>query len=159
MLFWHRAAPIILAFSAGALAFALIAQYGFQYAPCELCLMQRVPFALSILFSAIATFRPKSRAVPVLLALCGVSFLIGFGLAIFHTGVERHWWLGTSGCHIAPLRSNSVSGLTAELMNMGVAHCDEISWSLFGLSMTNYNIALSLCLALFSFNAAKKRSP
>ncbi len=31
------------------------------------------------------------------LALCGLAFLTGGGLAIFHTGVERHWWLGTSG--------------------------------------------------------------
>ena len=139
-----------------ALAFAFIMQYGFDLHPCVLCLWQRLPFAIVMLLAGLATFPALRRYAPVLLALSGLTYLIGTGLAIFHTGVERHWWLGTSGCSITPLTGTSAEDLRTQLLHTAVARCDEIAWTFLSLSMANYNVIYSLALALFALLAARK---
>jgi disulfide bond formation protein DsbB len=151
-----NAARIILAASALSLIFAFVMQYGFKYQPCILCLWQRVPYAAAIIFSALALTPNLRHYTPVLLALCALVFFTGFGLAIFHTGVERHWWLGTSGCSITPLHGGTAEDFRTQLLHMAVARCDEISWKFLGLSMANYNVPWSFILGLFSLCAAKK---
>jgi len=143
------AAMLIAIATAAALSFAFIMQYGFDIHPCILCLWQRVPFGLAFFASLVALmWRPYGRHTYIVLAICALALLTNAGLAVFHTGVERHWWLGTSGCSIQPLDGASIDSLREQLLNTIVGHCDEISWSLFGLSMANYNIPFSLGLGL-----------
>jgi disulfide bond formation protein DsbB len=151
-----NAARIICAATILAFGFVFTMQYGFGYEPCVLCLWQRVPYGVALLISAAACIPSLKRYDSILLSLCGIAFLIGAGLAIFHTGVELHWWLGTSGCTIQPLSGGSAEDMRTALMHTAVARCDQITWTLFGLSMTNYNIIASLALAGFSYAAAHK---
>src|SRR5580704_8733760 len=98
-----RAAFVILAAAIASLAFVFIMQYGFHYEPCILCMWQRVPYVVTLVLAVIALGkRPYGQQTMVLLALCALAFAIGAALATFHTGVERHWWLGTEGCSIHP---------------------------------------------------------
>ncbi len=151
-----KSAAVILAASALALIFVFAMQFCFHYDPCILCWWQRGPYAAALLFSLIALlWKPYGRQSCVLMALCGVAFVIGCGLAIFHSGVELHWWLGTSGCSVAPLHGNSPEDLRKQLLQMAVPHCDQISWTFLGLSMANWNVPGSLILAVFSFMAAR----
>jgi disulfide bond formation protein DsbB len=153
------AAQILLGSCLGALIFALIMQFGFGYQPCVLCMWQRGPYIGIALLSWLAwVLRPYGRQTAFLLVLCTACALAGMGLAIFHSGVELHWWLGTSGCAVTPLNGASPDDLRAALLHTVEARCDEISWSLFGLSMANYNIAASLALAFFSTAAAARAS-
>jgi len=151
-----RAAWVLLAVAIVELGFAFIMQYGFGYEPCILCLWQRVPYGVVIILAALASLPPLYPYARVLFGFCGLTFLIGAGLAIFHTGVERHWWLGTSGCAVTPLDAASVEDLRTKLLQMTVARCDQISWKFLGLSMANWNIPDSLILAAFSLYAAKQ---
>jgi disulfide bond formation protein DsbB len=149
------AALLVMAASLGAIGFAFIMQYGFNIQPCELCLIQRVPFGIAAALAATACIgRPYGTRARVLLGFCAAAFLINTGVAIFHTGVEQHWWEGTKGCHFAPLHGTSPESWREQIMNMAVGHCDEISWTFLGLSMTNWNIPFSFALAVFAFVAA-----
>jgi disulfide bond formation protein DsbB len=156
ILLMPKSALLILAASAGSLIFALIFQFGFGYEPCILCLWQRVPFIMAILLAVLTLTSALRPYAAVLLYLCVLVFLTGAGLAIFHTGVEQHWWLGTSGCTITPLHGGSVEDLRTQLLHTVVARCDEVKWKFLGLSMANYNVAYSLVLAVFSLCAARK---
>ena len=149
--FFQLPLAIYLLFAApvGSLIFALTMQFGFDVQPCILCLWQRGPFILGAVFALIGLF--WHRALKVLLSLIGAGYLVNTGLAIFHTGVERHWWMGTSGCAIRPLDGSTVEDLRTQLLHMAIARCDQISWSLFGLSMANYNVPFSLGLAALAF--------
>jgi disulfide bond formation protein DsbB len=151
------AARLLLAANLGALAFAFTMQFGFGVAPCILCLWQRVPYgaaALVALFLVLAS--PRRRHVAALFRLAGGIYLIGCGLAFFHTGVERHWWAGTSGCKIQPLHGSSAEDLRQSLLQTVMPACDVISWNLFGLTLTNMNLAFSLAMAVFAFWAARR---
>lgn len=150
-------ALFLLGASAGSLLAAFFFQYVVGLQPCVLCIWQRWPYAvviaLSIVSLAVATDAHKLRAV--LLALCGVALLVGGGIAVFHVGVEQHWWTGTSGCGVTAT-ADSIDALRAQIMAAPVVRCDQVAWSLFGISMAGYNILISLVLAAVAFFAARR---
>jgi disulfide bond formation protein DsbB len=152
-----NAALLIMAAGIGSLLFALTLQYGFDVAPCQLCLWQRVPFAVTALLALIAiVVRPYGKTTRLLLDICIFLFLANAGLALFHSGVERHWWEWHSSCTGSTLdRTKSLEDLRQELLGKPVVRCDEISWTLLGFSMANWNIPFSLALALFVGMAAR----
>lgn len=131
--------------SALALIGALTAQYAFNLRPCELCLIQRVPFGIAIVLGLGAYVLPIYR-LP-LIAVSGLVFLVNSGIALFHSGVERKWWAGLTGC-TTPDMSGSIEELIKRIQETAVVRCDEIPWSLFGLSMANYNVAFCLALSV-----------
>ena len=152
-------AGLVLAASLAALATAFIAQYVFGLIPCVLCVLQRWPYAIALVLSlALLVIRKKANApVGLLLTLCGVAFTIGGAIAAFHVGVEQHWWSGTPGCLVHPIAEGSIEDMRKSLLaKVTEARCDEISWTLFGLSMTVYNVAMSFALAVFSFIASRR---
>ena len=151
------APAIIAAVSAGALATALTAQYVFGLAPCVLCIYQRYPYAIALALglAGIATARRAGVQQLVILG-AGSAFLVGAGIAVFHVGVEQQWWRGTTGCH-APEGDldMSLEELTKQLREgTRFVPCDEIPWSLFGISMAGYNALVSLILAAAAFRTA-----
>lgn len=154
---WTRyAPPLMLAAAAAALGAALIAQYVFGLAPCVLCIYQRWPYVAVMVLAAGAWAlgrNPKARAV--LLGLCAVALLIGMGIAVYHVGVEQHWWTGTAECTADFLNeAKTVEQLQAMLEKAPVTRCDDIAWSLFGISMAGYNVLVSLGLAVLCLIAA-----
>ncbi|MEE9140679.1 MAG: disulfide bond formation protein B [Alphaproteobacteria bacterium] len=138
--------------------------YAFEYlgglAPCVLCLYQRVPYWAAIALSLAALIlsgRPRThQAQTALVYLCGLAFVAGAGIAAFHVGVEQHWWQGTTACGPgAGAVPESLAELEARLGEAPVARCDEVAWSLFGISMAGYNVILSVVLAAFCLVAPR----
>ncbi len=151
-----RLPALILALvSAGVLAAALVFQYGFGYQPCILCIWQRWPYvAVLVFFVATQVFRQWRGVGDALLVASGLALLTNAGIAFYHVGVEFHWWAGTAGCG-SPGVALTLAELRAQVMQAAVVHCDEIQWTLFGISMAGYNVMISLVLALFAFASAR----
>lgn len=143
----------------GSLAGALFLEHVMGVLPCVLCLWQRVPYAVAGALAAFAALPgPGARLRRALVAVCGVVFLVNMGIAAYHVGVEQHWWEGTAAC-TAPAGGapQSLADLRAALENpQPVARCDEVAWSLFGISLPGYNVVLSLLLGVASLWAAAK---
>ncbi|MGL6210264.1 MAG: disulfide bond formation protein B [Paracoccaceae bacterium] len=143
--------------AAGGSALLLAGAFGFQHigglAPCTLCLWQRWPHAVALLIGALALLA-GGRVLPVLGALV---VLAGAGIAGFHAGVEQGWWAGLASCS-----AGSISGIsTSDLLNPDVdvaapVRCDQIAWSLAGLSMAAWNAVLSVGLAGVWLFAARR---
>lgn len=138
--------------SAGLLGGAFAFQHIGGLAPCQLCLWQRWPHAVAILIGILALAMGWRR----LLWLGALAALTTAGIGIFHVGVEQHWWEGLATC-----TAGSISGIsTADLLDPTVdvaapVRCDEIAWSLFGISMAGWNVLVSLGLALIWIRAAR----
>lgn len=148
------AAALLLVASAAVLSAAFAFQYLGGLAPCVLCLWQRYPYGVVIGLTALALVLGSYRWMPVLLAICGVTFLVGAGIAAFHVGVEQHWWQGTAACGATQGPAPSLEALRAQLMAQPVVRCDDVPWALFGISMAGYNFIVSSVLAVFSFAMA-----
>ncbi len=146
----------VLFASAAVLAAALLAQYVGGLEPCALCVYQRAPYAAAIVLAAAGfAMAGRRRAVGGLHGLAAAVFLAGAGIAAYHVGVEWRWWAGTEACGAAPgAGARSVDELRAQIMAAPAARCDEVAWSLFGVSMAGYNFLVSLALAGFSAVAA-----
>lgn len=125
----------------------LLGAFGFQYIgdmpPCKLCIWQRWPHGLAFGVALIAYLLPSRWFY-----LLGAGLvLFGAGVAFYHSGVELHWWEGPTTC-----TSQGVSGLTTaelmnQIMNAPLVRCDEIPWSMFGISMAGWNGIASLSFA------------
>jgi disulfide bond formation protein DsbB len=144
--------------SFGALAVALLAQYGFGYQPCELCIYQRIAHGLTGAVALLALVAPLSAARRrTLLVVCGVLFLAGAALAFYPAGVERRWWASLTTCGGAlpeAIDPANFDQLAAALTP--VKPCDEIDWTIWGLSAANWNTLLSLAAGLATLSAAKQ---
>lgn len=155
-----RSFTILLA-AGGSLAL-LLGAFAFQYlgglAPCQLCIWQRWPHAAAIVISLPALLLAKGTVGRILPLLGALAALASAAIGAFHVGVEQGWWEGLASC-----TAGSISGLsTADLLNPdvnvgAVIRCDEIAWSMFGLSMAGWNVVLSALLAMI-WTAAYRRS-
>jgi disulfide bond formation protein DsbB len=138
---------------------ALFFQFVLDIRPCVLCIWQRWPFGI-VLALSLAGLSPLARRRAVrtaLLALSGVVLFAGAAIAVFHVGVEQHWWTGTPGCGV-PAPAHTLEELRAQVMAAPVVRCDEAAWRLFGLSLAGYNAILSPMLAAFALLAAARSS-
>lgn len=139
-----------LALLAGAGSAALLlAALGFQYlgyAPCELCILQRWPHLAAAIIAALVWRLGWRRW---LAALGLIAALVATGLAIYHAGVELKLWLGPQHCSggVGSLAQMSTQDLMAALEQAPVVRCDEIAWSLLGISMAGWN---AICSAVLS---------
>ena len=142
---------LALAVSLAALGLAYGSQYWGGLAPCVLCLYQRAAYGAVIVCAAGAlgcAFADKEKAARFLTGLCALGFLVGAGIAFFHVGVEQQWWTGTEACVGAATGSaKTIEDLRAQLLAAPIVRCDQVAWSLFGISMAGYNGVISLALA------------
>jgi disulfide bond formation protein DsbB len=147
----------IFSVSIGALTFALIMQFVFNLAPCDLCIWQRIPFVITALLGLaglIAGLNPEWLKASSLMAfIAGLIFFAGSIIAFYHHGVEQHWWRSfLQGCKI--ILPESSSDIYDFIKNAKAVPCDAIPWSFLGLSMAAWNIFLSLGLSIFSILAS-----
>jgi disulfide bond formation protein DsbB len=156
----RTAFALLLAASVAILGAALASQYLGGLDPCVLCLWQRYPYAVVIGLAGVGLGLAAVSGMPraMLAGLAGaaaLAFLANAGIAGFHVGVEQHWWEGTQGCAAAGGPAGSVEELRRRLLATEVARCDEVAFSLLGISMAGYNLIASVILGAFAAGAAR----
>jgi disulfide bond formation protein DsbB len=138
-------APILLFFmSAGTLGGAHAFEYWGGLQPCTLCLHQRWPWWIAGALAIVAIIVIGNRRLhAAALSLAILTVWAGAGIAIYHVGVEQRWWEGPTACSGAATPA-TLEELRAMVLAAPVIRCDDIAWSLFGISMAGYNALLSL---------------
>tara|TARA_B100001287_G_C22531329_1_gene457514 strand:+ start:186 stop:671 length:486 start_codon:yes stop_codon:yes gene_type:complete len=141
---------ILFALSFFTIIVALIAEYFYGLQPCELCLKQRHPYYL---FIVILLFTFFIAAVFKLYIFILVQLGAAYGLfySIWHVGVEKNLIEGPSGCSSGLAISTNTADLKAQILNKQVISCDEVIWSIFGLSAASINTIV--LLFIFIINA------
>ena len=132
----------------GAIAFQVLG----GLPPCKLCIWQRWPHGVAIGLGVLALANGH-RFLPVLGCLV---VLAGAGVALYHTGVEFAWWEGPNTCTSGSIDNLSTEQLLDQILNAPIVRCDEVLWSLFGLSMAAWNGIISLGIAAFWWIAARR---
>lgn len=126
-------------------------EFVLRYAPCPLCLTQRIPYYLVIPLAvvvAIGAYTGASRKlVAAGLVLIAITMLVGAGLGVYHSGVEWKWWAGPSDCSGPITNFGAAGGLLQRIETTPVVRCDEAAWRLLGLSLAGYNTLISLAVA------------
>ena len=147
---------LILTISICILAIVFIVELGLGAEPCILCKYQRIPYFSVIFFSGLALHIKTVDRLGVV-RLIGITFFISGILALYHHGIEQHWWNTTIGCGASDTLPKSFENFQSQLMVKLPKRCDEVDWTFFGLSMTVYNMIASFILAVLSFSTINLR--
>lgn len=127
------------------------AAFGFQlagYPPCEMCWWQRYPY-MAVAVIGLAAYALRQTHNRIVHALIAILFATTGGLGFFHWGVEFKWWDGPGTCTAGLDLSGDTAAALDAIMNAPLVRCDEVAWSLFGLSMAGYNMLIGFALAGF----------
>ena len=141
---------IVTFLSVAALGSAFIAEFIFNLAPCEMCLKQREPYYIIILgFIFIAILRWQTRIWFYL----GIQLISIYGLfySIWHIGIENQLLPGPAGCSSGLNNTDNISSLKEQILAKPVINCEDIAWSIFGLSAATINSML--LFLIFILNA------
>ncbi|MCA3269147.1 MAG: disulfide bond formation protein B [Thalassospira sp.] len=125
---------------------ALVSQYGFGYAPCTLCLWQRVPYAA---VTALALAGLKWPRCFWLYALALV-YAATAALAFFHSGVEYGWWRFESSCTSTGAAAQTLAELEAALNAAPLVRCDQPPFVVLGLSMAGWHAVTAFFLSILT---------
>jgi disulfide bond formation protein DsbB len=159
--------PRALAASALALPCAAIAgAFAFQaagFAPCELCLQERLPYYAGILLGAVTlvlAWRGTSLALTACFAALALLFLGSAGFGAYHAGVEWGFWPGPADCTGTLDKAPSMADFMKQLQTIKVVRCDAVAIRILGLSLAGWNAVVSLAVAgLAAAGAARPRVP
>ena len=138
---------LLLLMSVVPLSAALISQYFFGLKPCELCIYQRIPYVVIILFSLIAKFFPTLKSVMITSVVTIHAFLINAGIAFYHVGVEKHWWV--NGDCSGNFDMSSPEALKKSLFEAPIVRCDDVQFEFLGVSMAGWNFVYCLAAGIF----------
>lgn len=155
-------AAFALALSAALLIGAWVFQYGFGYAPCQMCYWQRHAHKAVIGVSVLALIWHMingARAAKALTVLIILALLLSAGLALWHVGVEMGFIEALPSCMGGDVDMNAIGGDLLGSLDKKIKPpaCSEVVWSLFGISMAGYNALFSLLGAAMGVVALRKR--
>ena len=134
----------ILIISILALISAYFIEYFLGYQPCNLCLLERIPYALSIII-ILANFKIKFNDKSILLVLI-IIFVVSALLSIYHFGIEQGLIEESFVCSTKDNLNLNKEQLLQELQKMNIS-CKNVAFTIFGLSLTTYNILLSVIIS------------
>jgi len=133
---------IIFLFSFIALISAFFIEYILGHQPCNLCLIERIPYGLSIIMITAIFLIKKNQKFLVLLLI--VTFIFSFAISFYHYGIEQGFFQESSICAAKDLtESINKEDLLRQLSKKTIS-CRDVTFRIFGLSLTSINIVISL---------------
>ena len=129
---------------------ALISAYFIEYIlghqPCNLCVYDRIPYFLAILIVLI-NYKYNKLEKYLILSLA-IIFLIATILSLYHLGIEQGFIQESLLCDLEK-GTNIVDKdeILKQLQQKSIS-CKDVTFKVFGLSLTNYNIIISLLLTI-----------
>ena len=145
----RAAAGLVLALAVA----TIIGAFAFQaagYAPCKLCLKERLPYYVGIALAAVAlalAWRGPAGVARAGLVLLALVFLFSAGFGIYHAGVEWKFWAGPASCAGGAARPASNADFLKQLSSVHVVQCDAVAIRILGLSLAGWNAIVSLAIA------------
>ena len=134
----------ILFISLASLISAYFIEYILGHQPCNLCLIQRIPYGLSI-FLIILNFLTKKNKEFIILLL-SILFSFSFIISFYHFGIEQGFFEESAVCGVKNTSDIiSKDELLKQLQQKAVS-CKDVTFRIFGFSLTSFNMVISLIL-------------
>ena len=133
---------IIFLFSFIALISAFFIEYILGHQPCNLCLIERIPYGLSIMI-IIAIFLIKKNQKFLILLLI-LTFFFSFAISFYHYGIEQGFFQESSICGLKNFTENITKEDLLKQLSEKTISCRDVTFRIFGLSLTSINIVINL---------------
>ena len=139
---------LIMLFSIFALLAAYFIQYVLKHQPCNLCLIERIPYFASVTVISICLFFKRFEKIS--LSVLSLIFFLAALIAFYHFGIEQGFFKESLVCDLNN-ESNDLSkeALLKQLKEISVS-CKDVDFKIFGLSLATLNIFISLILGVIT---------
>ena len=133
---------IIFLFSLIALISAFFIEYVLGHQPCNLCLIERIPYGLSIVIIMVIFLIKKNQKFLVLLLI--LIFIFSFTISFYHLGIEQGFFQESSICGVMSLSESITKEDLLKQLSEEKISCRDVTFRIFGLSLTSINIVINL---------------
>ena len=132
---------------------AFFIEYVLGHQPCNLCLIERIPYGLSIVLISLSFFQKKFEKFTVLLLILIFSFSLL--ISLYHFGIEQGFFEESSVCGLKNASEIiSKEELLKQLQVKNIS-CKDVTFRIFGFSLTTINIIINLILVILLSNIFK----
>ena len=132
----------IFIFSAIALSFAFFIEYILGHQPCNLCILERIPYGLSlVLISAIFILRKNEKFFILLLI---ITFIFSLAISFYHYGIEQGFFEESAVCGVKDFTENITKEDLIKQLSEKTVSCKDVTFRILGLSLTSINIVVSI---------------
>tara|TARA_B100000787_G_scaffold54835_1_gene39810 strand:+ start:875 stop:1360 length:486 start_codon:yes stop_codon:yes gene_type:complete len=139
---------LILLFSIFALIAAYFIQYVLGHQPCNMCLIERIPYISAIIIISLCLFFKKFEKIS-LIALTLIFFSAAL-ISFYHFGIEQGFIEETLVCNLEFENNLSTKEALLNQLKETVISCKDVTFKIFGLSLATINIFISLILSIIT---------
>ena len=143
----------ILAFSILSLLIAYVIQYVLGHKPCNLCLIERIPYIASIILISLIFFLNKYQKIISSIIL--IFFIFGALVSFYHFGIEQGFFSESLICELSNNNPLNKEELLDQLKKAEIVSCKNVTFRFFGLSLATINTIISLALSGIMFKVIK----
>ena len=130
-----------------ALISAFFIEYMLGHQPCSLCMYERIPFFLAILIILINYKYDKLEKYFILLLT--IIFFLATILSLYHLGIEQGFIQESLLCDLENGANTIDKDEILKQLQQKSVSCKDVTFKMFGLSLTSYNIIINLILTLY----------
>ena len=139
---------LIFLISVIALSAAFFIEYVLGHQPCNLCILERIPYLMAIIIIVLNyKFIHLEKYFILLLILI---FLAATILSLYHLGIEQGFIEESLVCDLKKGSDlTSKEDILKQLQEKNIS-CKDVTFKIMGLSLTSYNILISLLITISS---------
>ena len=132
---------LILIVSIFSVIFAYFLEYILGHQPCNLCLLERIPYGLSIILITTNLILKKNERFFIILLI--LIFIFSFSISFYHFGIEQGFFDESSVCGSKNITDTISREELLKQLNKKIINCKDVTFKIFGLSLTSINIIIS----------------
>ena len=136
----------ILLFSIFALLAAYFIQYVLGHQPCNLCLIERIPYVLTIIVLALSFLFKKYEKI--YLSLLSLIFISATLISFYHVGIEQGFINESLVCNLGSQTTNLTAENLLNELKKNLLSCKDVNFKIIGLSLATINTIISLILSI-----------
>ena len=133
---------LVLIISLTSIISAYYIEHILGHQPCNLCLVERIPYGLSI-FVIVINFLLK-KYQKFLILLLTLIFIFSLSISIYHFGIEQGFFQESAICGLKSASEILSKEELLKQLSEKTISCKDVTFRIFGLSLTSINILLNL---------------
>ena len=143
----------ILAFSILSLSIAYFIQYVLGHKPCNLCIIERIPYIAAIILISLIFI--LNRYQKIISSLILIFFIFGAVVSFYHFGVEQGFFSESLVCDLGNSQPLNKEELLSQLKKTEIISCKDVTFRFLGLSLATINTIISIILSGIMFKIFK----
>ena len=143
----------ILAFSILSLSIAYFIQYVLGHKPCNLCIIERIPYIAAIILISLIFI--LNRYQKIMSSLILIFFVFGVIVSFYHFGIEQGFFSESLICELGDSKPSNKEELLNQLNKEEIVSCKEVTFRFLGLSLATLNTFISVFLIGIMYKVIK----